>query len=124
MIIGYDASGKVLLISGGDDIGVMPTTWNGIAVTAHVLTPEQAEVLRASPDRGGLMFDGTSLTVLPPVPPPPPIDLSNIDNLEKTLKALALVMRDYTNALQAGTHTQKTIAQLKSDFAAKYNGLA
>jgi len=54
---------------------------------------------------------------------PPAIDLSNIDNLEKTLKALALLMRDYCNALQAGTYTQKSVAQLKSDFAAKYASL-
>ena len=52
-----------------------------------------------------------------------PIDLSDIDNLEKSFKAMALMMRDYTNALQAGTHTQKSIAQLKTDFAAKWNSL-
>lgn len=55
--------------------------------------------------------------------PKPPIDMSNVDNLEKGLKAFALLMRDYTNALQAGTHTQKSIAQMKADFATKWNSL-
>lgn len=53
----------------------------------------------------------------------PPPDLSNMDNMDKVLKAFALVVRDYTNALQAGTHTQKTINQLKADFLTKYNSL-
>lgn len=57
--------------------------------------------------------------VAPTLPP----DLSNVDNLERTLKALALVMRDYCNALKAGTYTDKTVAQLKTDFATKYNSL-
>lgn len=55
--------------------------------------------------------------------PVPPIDLSNMDNLDKVLKAVGLLLRQYTNALQAGTHTQKTVAQLKADFAAIYNSL-
>jgi len=59
----------------------------------------------------------------PADPDPVPIDLSNLDNLEKGLKALGLLFRDYTNALQAGTHTQKTLAQLRADFTAKWNTL-
>jgi hypothetical protein len=55
--------------------------------------------------------------------PRAPIDLSNIDNLDKVLKSLGLVMRDYCNSLNAGTYTNKTVAQLKSDFAAKYQSL-
>jgi hypothetical protein len=55
--------------------------------------------------------------------PRAPIDLSNIDNLDKVLKSIGLLLRQYTNALQAGTHTQKTVAQLKSDFAQIYNNL-
>ena len=53
----------------------------------------------------------------------PSIDLSNLDNLDKALKALGLLLRDYTNALQAGTHTQKTVVQVKADFKAKYDTL-
>lgn len=82
----------------------------------------------------------------------PPIDLSDIDNLERTFKAQALLMRDYCNALKAeirglavllvgkgtitaaeanellaydgtGTGDQKTVADLKADFAAKYGSL-
>lgn len=55
--------------------------------------------------------------------PKPTIDLSNVDNLERTLKALALVMRDYCNALKAGTYTARTVQDLRADFAAKYNAL-
>jgi hypothetical protein len=55
--------------------------------------------------------------------PGPPIDLSNIDNLDKVLKSLGLLLRQYTNSLQAGTHSQKTVAQLKSDFAQIYTNL-
>jgi len=55
--------------------------------------------------------------------PQPPIDLSDLDNLAKTLKAIGLLMRDYCNALQAGTYTQKSVAQLRADFAAKYASL-
>lgn len=78
--------------------------------------------------------DGSMLTEPTPLPednpevvaflaPKPPIDMSNVDNLEKTLKALALVMRDYCNALKAGTYANKTVADLKSDFSTKYNQL-
>lgn|SRR5574341_1189279 len=52
-----------------------------------------------------------------------PIDLSDLDNLPKAFKAFGLLLRDYTNALQAGTHQQKTVAQLKADFKAKWDSL-
>lgn len=55
--------------------------------------------------------------------PKPPTDLSNIDNLDKVLKAIGLLLRDYCNQLQAATYSSKSVAQLKSDFAAKYNAL-
>lgn len=55
--------------------------------------------------------------------PPPPIDLSNMDNMDRILKSVGLLMRDYCNALNAGTYTNKSVAQLKADFAAKYNSL-
>lgn len=60
---------------------------------------------------------------------PPPIDLSDIDNLDKVLKAVGLLMRDYCNQLKQGTYAgsgpggTKTIADLKADFGAKYNAL-
>jgi hypothetical protein len=56
-------------------------------------------------------------------PKPPTIDMAEVDNLDKVLKALAMLLRQYTNALQAGTHTQKTVPQLKSDFATIYRAL-
>ena len=50
-------------------------------------------------------------------------DNSNFDNMDKTLKAFALVVRDYTNGLLAGTYTNKTVNQIKADFLTKYNSL-
>lgn len=56
-------------------------------------------------------------------PPPIPLDLSDIDNLDKALKAIGLLMRQYCNGLLAGTYTNKTAAQLRSDFTTIYRGL-
>ena len=56
-------------------------------------------------------------------PPPPPINLSDMDYMDRILKAVGLLMRDYCNALNAGTYTNKSIAQLKADFATKYQSL-
>jgi hypothetical protein len=81
-----------------------------------------------------------------------PVDQSDIDNLEKKLKAVALVYRDYCNALKAeirglavllvnkgvitaaeanglltydgsGAGDAKTLADLKADFSVKFNSL-
>lgn len=75
-------------------------------------------------------FDGSAFALKLPAPSVPVIDLSNIDNLEKSFKALALVMRDYCNQLKLGAFTgagaggTKTVAEIRADFAAKYNSLA
>lgn len=45
---------------------------------------------------------------------PPPIDFSNIDNVEKALKALGLVMASWNG---------KTTAQLKTAFTTAWNSL-
>jgi hypothetical protein len=50
-------------------------------------------------------------------------DPANLDLTEKALKALALVMREYCNQLQAGTYTNKTVNQLKADFKSKFDAL-
>lgn len=55
--------------------------------------------------------------------PKPPADLSDLDNLEKSLKATVMLTRQYANAIKAGTYTAKTIADTKSDFAAIYRAL-
>lgn len=59
----------------------------------------------------------------PEDPAPIPIDLSNTDNLDRVFKAMALLMRDYCNSLRAGSYTNKSVADLKADFAAKYNSI-
>lgn len=51
------------------------------------------------------------------------IDLSNIDNLERTVRALADLTRRYANALKDGTYTTKTRADTKADFKAIYDSL-
>jgi hypothetical protein len=53
-----------------------------------------------------------------------PDDPANLDLMEKSLKALGLLMRDYCNQLQAGTYTNKTVNQLKADFKVKFDALA
>lgn len=61
--------------------------------------------------------------------PATPQDYSNMDNLDKTLKSVGLLVRDYCNALKTGSYTgsgsggTKTISEVKSDFMAKYNSL-
>ena len=82
-------------------------------------------------------------TPLPADAPIPAIDLSNVDNLDRVLRAASLLGRDYCNALKAeirglvvllvskgtityagtGQGNQKTVADLKTDFAAKYASL-
>lgn len=47
-------------------------------------------------------------------PPPPPLDISDINNLDKALKALGLLIAQYTG---------KTPAQVRTDFMAIYRGL-
>jgi hypothetical protein len=68
-------------------------------------------------------------TPQPADPAPTPFDFSDLDNLEKVIKAIGLLMRDYCNQLKAGTYAgngpggSKTVAEVKSDFAAKFNSL-
>lgn len=56
--------------------------------------------------------------------PKPPLDISDINNLDKALKALALLTRQYANGIQAGTYNaQKTVADVRTDFMAIYRAL-
>lgn len=50
-------------------------------------------------------------------------DNSDIEQLDKAIKSLGLLLREYTNALQAGTHSTKTVTQLKADFKAWWDSL-
>lgn len=45
------------------------------------------------------------------------------DGMDKTARAVLLLMRSYCNALLAGTYTNKTITQLKADFVTAYKAL-
>lgn len=66
--------------------------------------------------------DGAVVKYVPPVGPIP-IDESDLDQLQKQMKATLLVTRSYCNALLAGTYTNKTIANLKSDFKSAFDSL-
>ena len=67
--------------------------------------------------------NGQVVKYVPPVIPPQP-DPSDYDNVQdKHLKALALVMRSYCNALKAGTYTNKSVADLKADFKQAFDAL-
>ena len=66
MILGTDNTGKVLLVSSGTDVSIMPTEFNGVSVTRYALTPNQISDYASLPQqRGGTMFDGTTFTALP-----------------------------------------------------------
>ena len=113
-----DSSGKI--VSASQDGSPTPPAGGSF----YELTPAQLDTLRTLNEtpNGGVLFDGDVFAALPHVAPVP-FDYSNLDNLDRVLKALGLLLRDYTNALQAGTYTTKTINQLKADFASKYNAL-
>jgi predicted RNA-binding protein associated with RNAse of E/G family len=55
--------------------------------------------------------------------PRAPVDLADIDNLDKALKSLALLTRQYANALKAGTFVAKTVADVRADFMTLYRAL-
>jgi hypothetical protein len=55
--------------------------------------------------------------------PKPPLDLSDIDNLNTMLRALALLTRMYANQLKAGTYVTKSVADTKADFMAIFQAL-
>ena len=50
-------------------------------------------------------------------------DFSNLDNLDKIIKALGLMFGTYCNQLKAGTYVQKSNADLKADFKTAYQSL-
>jgi hypothetical protein len=74
------------------------------------------------------LADGAPELVVFMTPRPMP-DLSEIDNLDKVLKALALLTRQYANALKKGTFAgtaadgSKTVADTKADFATVYRAI-
>lgn len=66
MIVGIDASGQVLLVTENGNISSMPTTLNGVAITAIVLNDAQEKAYKALPsDRAGTLFDGKDFTAIP-----------------------------------------------------------
>ena len=56
-------------------------------------------------------------------PPPPPVDQSDLDLIQKQLRAAVNLTRLYCNAVLAGTYTNKTPAQTKADFKQVFDNL-
>lgn len=110
MELATDALGKVWLVG-----SALPTEWNGIALTIWTLTPGQEDALAALPEvRAGIMFDGTTFTVVA-LPPPSPEELRRAEfdaaiNADATLIQFKAITKDQfdlwwstnvTNAAQA-----------------------
>jgi hypothetical protein len=69
MILGTDTSGNVLLVCAGTDPSKMPTSLNGVALTATVLTDaEEAAYLVLPANRAGTTFIAGNLTTIPTPP--------------------------------------------------------
>jgi hypothetical protein len=109
MNIVTDATGLIVMMSET----ASPTPPAG--GTLYALSAQQSAALvplQAAPN-GGIKFDGTTFTVLPFVPPTA-FDLSNIDNLDKVLRAIGLM---------TGRWASKTPAQIKADFLSAYQAI-
>lgn len=73
MILGTDPEGRVLLVNEAQGVESMPAEHNGVPITAHLLTDEQAAEFQAlPPDRGGTVFDGKAMTAMPAPKPKEP----------------------------------------------------
>jgi hypothetical protein len=48
---------------------------------------------------------------------------ARFDGMDKATKAALLLMRSYCNALQAGTYTNKSLAQLKADYITAFKAI-
>lgn len=104
-----DADGLIVMLSDGGS----PIPPDGGAL--HELTPTEEETLKslAAEPNGGLTYINGAFAALPYVPPPV-IDMSDPDNLEKTMKAVLLA---------AATMSGKTVAQARSAFTAAWRSL-
>lgn len=70
MILGTDVNGNVLLVCDGTDPSKMPTTFNGVAITAHVLTDVQDAAYLALPANraGTTLINGVVAAIATPAP--------------------------------------------------------
>jgi hypothetical protein len=63
MILGTDNTNTVRLVAQGTDLSAMPTEWNGLTLTAHVLTDAQLSSYNSLSNwRSYTMFDGATFT--------------------------------------------------------------
>lgn len=111
MIIIVNGGGKIIMWSEN----ASPTP--GAGQTLVALTDDQAVTLRHLEDtpNGGLQYDAVNgITALPFAAPVLP-DLSNIDNLDRTFRALGLMISNFTG---------KTPAQVKQAFTTAYNSIS
>lgn len=109
MNIVTDSTGLVVMTSDNST----PTPPSG--GTLYMLTDGQraAFLSAALQPNNGVTFDGNTFTVLAFVPPIV-IDFSNIDNQAKVIRAIGLMISNFTG---------KTPAQVKAAFLAAWNSL-
>lgn len=60
---------------------------------------------------------------VPADPAPVPLDIADINNLDKVLKAVVLLTRQYANEGKVGTFVTKTVADTRADFMAIFRAL-
>lgn len=109
MNIVTNAAGLIVMVSDN----ASPTPPPGGSLYTLTNAQRSALVELAQQPNGGITFDGETFAVLPVVQPPV-IDLSDADNLEKTLKAILLA---------AGTMAGKTPTQIKAAFKTVWQSL-
>lgn len=108
MNIVTDAASKIVMISTGTP--TPPTGGSVITLTKQQETDFNA--MSAVPN-GGITFDGVAFSALPFVSPPA-IDWSNVDNHSKAIRAIGLMIANFTG---------KTPAQVKAAFITAWNAL-
>lgn len=54
---------------------------------------------------------------------PDKLGAKGFDEMDKTMKAALLLMRNYCNALKAGTYVNKSLADLKADYIAAFKAV-
>lgn len=91
-IIGTDDSGTVRLVSTGENASSIPADWNGMRLTASVLTEDQEDAYDELPaDRGGTVFDGKNFSSIAADEKPAPEKVLTADSLAALLEEKGLI---------------------------------
>ncbi len=90
------------------------TEWDGISPSTLPVGRSVASIENVFVDIGWLWNGGAPTNPNPSPPPLPPPDFSNLDNLDKTFRALGLMIANFTG---------KTPVQVKQAFQSAYQSL-